>query len=854
MYNITLLDEIKTWINGLPYWAMWIAEKLINKKIITEEASDKAYHYFLEDAGLNDKKLEREEIKININGAIDGKTIENLQLLEISGNKNVNALENNQKITFGKNITVIYGSNGSGKTGYIRLMNNLFNSRGDKELLTNIYLEKLDDPACIIKFKYDDSEYDLKYPGDEKFRDEFKFYAVYDNQSVRFHLDMKNELYLTPEGLEFFSLLSSEYNKISEKFNGDINKVNIENNLKINFNSEEIINVINNINEKTEIEKIKILSNVSEDDKIELKQLEKRKNEILVLDVEKRIKDLNNISNLLEQQDTKFNELFSIFSELNISSIKNDIDFISKNEANQYDISTEKIKKIITNDSEFKLWKNFIEAAYKFAEMHHKSDRFTYPDEHDKCIFCQQPLSKEASDLIKIYWSIINNEIESKINDVKVSLSKIKEKLGSIDLNCFSDGLILTNWLTENYSDELKILKQYIEFLLIQKANLINNMLNKNWNNEIKPFKYDATIIVEIKKKINLEINEIKCLKTTEELKILNEKINLINDKVSLSKIIDQVEKLINNLKWYEKAKNRLNDLNTRNITIKQNQIYSTYISNGYKEIFETECQKLNANLKVEINQTSSKGQTYRKLMIKNYEPKKILSEGEQRAISIADFLTEIQILGFNKGIIMDDPVNSLDHERKSIIAKRLVEEASKRQVIIFTHDLYFVHCLKNYSNDDKLEFKCHWNQRREKPGMIFLDNSPASENDYKSVEKAQKFYELSKKASPEEQESLLKQGFGALRTNYEALVIFELFNEVVLRFNERVSIDRLNKVVVTPDIIKKIIEKNGLISRYIEGHLHSDAYVATKPDPNVLFKEIQEFQNLKKEIKELKK
>lgn len=44
-----------------------------------------------------------------------------------------------------------------------------------------------------------------------------------------------------------------------------------------------------------------------------------------------------------------------------------------------------------------------------------------------------------------------------------------------------------------------------------------------------------------------------------------------------------------------------------------------------------------------------------------------------------------------NGGMILDDPVSSLDDQRKGHIARRLIEEASSRQVIVFTHDLGFV-------------------------------------------------------------------------------------------------------------------------------------------------------------------
>nr|WP_274705189.1 AAA family ATPase [Sphingomonas sp. H160509] len=68
-----------------------------------------------------------------------------------------------------------------------------------------------------------------------------------------------------------------------------------------------------------------------------------------------------------------------------------------------------------------------------------------------------------------------------------------------------------------------------------------------------------------------------------------------------------------------------------------------------------------------------------------------VLSEGEQRALALACFLAEIGGDDARYGILVDDPVSSLDHLRIRKVAHRLVTEAKKgRQVIIFTHNLVF--------------------------------------------------------------------------------------------------------------------------------------------------------------------
>ena len=106
----------------------------------------------------------------------------------------------------------------------------------------------------------------------------------------------------------------------------------------------------------------------------------------------------------------------------------------------------------------------------------------------------------------------------------------------------------------------------------------------------------------------------------------------------------------------------------------------------------------------------------------------------------------------------------------------------------------------------------------------------------------------------PSDRERYLKEGFAALRTNYEYLIIFDLFKQVVLRFDERVSVERLKDVVVLPEFTTKLISKVGTLSRYIEAHLHSDTYVATKPTSEDLKKEMEDFTALQKELNETRK
>jgi hypothetical protein len=94
------------------------------------------------------------------------------------------------------------------------------------------------------------------------------------------------------------------------------------------------------------------------------------------------------------------------------------------------------------------------------------------------------------------------------------------------------------------------------------------------------------------------------------------------------------------------------------------------------------------------FDEASERGRNYFDMALNAPRPAnkaRVLSEGEQRALGIACFFAEMKRVPGTHAIIVDDPVSSLDHQRLRKVAQRLVlEAAAGRQVIIFTHHLVF--------------------------------------------------------------------------------------------------------------------------------------------------------------------
>lgn len=859
MADKNFTSELFEWIKTLPYWKQYLSATIFTEKAVSDLTVENSFQFFLQEHALSEENTALEKIDIeeilNENIVVDNIDIKEMHLLRISDFKNISAIKDGQKIELDPQLTVLFGENGAGKTSYIRLLNNAFQSRGEKEMLPNIYKDgEYQPPSCVFEFKYSDEVLSYQYP-DQKEEREFSIFTVFDSKSFRIHIDSKNELLFHPKDFDFFYLLIEGLHKVDLKLQEAITLKTRENPFSARFYSDvesEVKQFITNLSANSDINLLDELSYFSADDEIRKRNLEKERARLISQEVDKKIKEEEALLSSINSFQSDINDIFNVISVESIQdaniSINNLID--KKNLIEQS--SSNQLKKLNIEISGSEQWRNFIESAFNFSRAFFSE----YPNTEDgTCIFCNQPLSIEAKQLISSYWEYLSSVIE---DDYKRALQILEAKMSSfksLKFNQLEDSSYLFQKLRLDKHEEITVnlwkenlhkLETYCDYVI--------DKMTKNEAIELSAPLAEFKNIESILSFTQKRIKDLKEEDPAEAIEKHTNEITFLSHKQILSGILEEVKIFLNDLKWIDKASKKNYEFNTSSITRKQRQLFETYVSGNYLNSFKEECKKLNAEFNVEISQEGKKGNTLRELKIKGHSLRQVLSEGEQRAISLADFLTEINLGNESKGIILDDPVNSLDHKRKRIIAERFVEEATKRQVIIFTHDLMFVSYLKVASKAMSIGFSCHWVQKMlDGAGQVYLNNSPANESDYKNANVARECHRKSKLAEPQEQEHILKQGFGALRTNYEAFVIFELFGDVVQRFNERISIERLKDVVIDDEIVNAVIEKTGFLSRYIEGHLHSDSFVFEKPTPELLLAEIDAFESIKRKQKGLK-
>ncbi len=139
----------------------------------------------------------------------------------------------------------------------------------------------------------------------------------------------------------------------------------------------------------------------------------------------------------------------------------------------------------------------------------------------------------------------------------------------------------------------------------------------------------------------------------------------------------------------------------TTGLSRKAGELSETLITESYVTRFNLELKKLGASrIQVElIKSRVQHGLVKHKIQLKgigNSRAGDVLSEGENRIVTLAAFLATVTAKSDKAPFVFDDPISSLDQEYEEKTIDRLIELSADRQVIIFTHRLSLVGILSD--------------------------------------------------------------------------------------------------------------------------------------------------------------
>lgn len=637
----------------------------------------------------NGKVLTIPEIQIR------GGQRDSIQLLSLKHISGINALASNQTIIFSPNVTILHGMNGAGKSSYFRVLNEITGGNQEKTILPNIYIDTPDPISVEIKYKKlsSSSENFINWDGQNRALQDLCNCRVFDSSYLNGFLQPRSidEALILPLGLKLFAYIASIIDKFKSQLNSDSADITRQK-PKIDFSkfSEETKTALLNNNVQNEVRaKIENYYQFNKEDNERLESIQHQLKELKQINIADKIALLNKNKQIYLAFKEQLNSICHTFSDLIPEVIAVTKTYMEKKEKSA---ANQKLFAIFNSipDSDSHEWKLFIQAAHKY---HPTADETI-------CPYCRQPLqTQEARALLKAYYLFMNDKTEDELQEAERNLLLKLKKVEST--NTYINLSPEIELLIENKTVDKISLKQYVQqgYSIINdiKKLLIQVLQNKTLetiDSQVPDFSELIVCIDEECRKIDMDLEVLsqspeaksKTIELLEKQKlILDEKRAIANqhDMFIAWFRLDETEKKLQNL---------ASEMSTADITRLANSANDELLTEKLKISFAEELKELGKQgLQVElIKAGSTKGKQNTRLILKgNKSVTDILSEGEQKAIGLALFLAEIRSSETNNPIILDDPVNSLDHQIAGAFAERLIK--LNNQVILFNHNLLFL-------------------------------------------------------------------------------------------------------------------------------------------------------------------
>ena len=794
---------------------------------------------------------------------------ENVRLLSLENVIGVNQLAQDQKLTFvEQGLTVIYGENGTGKSGYARLLKRACRARRPGTIIPDIYKPSPSGVAeATIEVKIgDDHREKINWKDTGQPHKTLSAISIYDKECGSAHITESTDVAYRPFGLDIPHELVSVSNKLKELINAEIRAIEVSQNgifSNPTWTSDTAVGLfISKLTHDSEIKEFYALGKLSKDER-------KRKESLstdLQMDPEKATLEYQNRADSINLivEAIKFIE-----NGMSDQSLNRLIE-CSKNARRKREIS---IKTAKNDFSDLPLlgiggdtWRELWEAARRFAESDaHQEQKPFPPDKGDICVLCLTPVDDKAKDRMQSFEDYIRQDIDKQAvaaeNELAISLDQFlntKNKLNELEQ-------LIKNTLIEDTELKDSVL-QFIKIAHLRKV-ACENFLNDSDDTKLSSWPTSPlNNLIDYEKFLRQCAKQMNESLDPEKRKKLINELNELVDRDSVSNLSSVVKTEIERLNNLHMLNLCIKDLDTNSITRLGGKIADEVITPQVKTKFEEEITWLASNrMCVEVVRSGSKqGSPQFQIKFKNSPNEKIqtvLSDGEQSCVAIAAFLTELATAPHNSTLIFDDPVSSIDNIWQKRVAERLVDEASQRQVIVFSHDLVFINNLAYAADDGNVNIQLLSLQRvKHATGVVKLGLPWDGKSVLDRLDKLEKRTRkadriLNKKGNTDKYRRKIGAIYGDLRATWERSVEDIIFSNVINRHREYINRGNLTKVtVITRDDCDVFCHEYDKCNRMTGSHDSSRHKRSEMFSKEEVLKDINTFRSWMSSIRERQK
>ncbi len=715
---ISVYDEILNWSVLKPAWQRDALRRLVVNGALTEKDIEellllvKAAHGIIGPSQISIAPIPLEGSHICMESAAD----QPVSLLSISDVCNVNAICSQKPLVFSENgMTIVYGENGTGKSGYVRILKMLCRARtADNKILANVFSDDYDKPkSACVNYKHGASGVPFMMEEGKPGPQELSCINVFDMGCASLYVNDESKIVYMPLGLDVFDKLVKACDRIS----ASLDKEKREHYSELQALLPEYLATASGAWYKfilpTTGAGLTDIDSIVTFDEVEAERLEEL-DRILSEDSKKRrAAELRTKEERYRKLLSRFRTISSAFSEAKIQSLKDakaEYDRASQAAelASKTAFESDLLKnKGIGSDPWIELWK----AAKAYSEMKaYPAEEFPCLVEGAICVLCFQELKPEAKERMESFKRFVQDTTEQKKADAEQELEKARQALDDVTVAKDDDDTLLKE-LKQHVKGIGEEAAQFLEAAKAFKADALAGCSTGTWEGVTKLPSPPDKSLESLCDGIIKEAGDLERADDPEEQKKLRAEQLELRAKKWVHDQKDSIKVEVSRLSLIAKYDKAMHEAETGQITKAGTILTDKHVTEALKNRFIACLGEIfGEDIKIVLEKTrGDKGTTYYKLKLTGCKRPKteatdIISEGEFHAAGLAAFLAETSFSPAKSGIVLDDPVSSLDHVIRENVADQLATVAKDRQVIIFTHDLFFFVTLQDAAKKKKVK------------------------------------------------------------------------------------------------------------------------------------------------------
>ncbi|HSC21667.1 MAG TPA: AAA family ATPase [Solirubrobacterales bacterium] len=742
-----------------------------------------------------------------------------VELREIRNLQNINSLAGGQALGFGPGLNVVFGENGAGKSGYGRLARRVCRAAEPGEVLHDVFDPGRAEAPQTAEFAIavDGEERVLEVDLAEEPPRVLSAITAFDASCADFCISKSNTIEHTPRPLRLLKELVEAQGELAEELAEQIDALRDALPELPELDDPAAAALLARVEAgEAAREEVDAFARLGEEELAELRELEQAEATI----ASDRSRELETAARkraaAVEWLAAELEAAWGLLDDEALEEIAELRVRLARASAAVDQVAAEAFADQPQPGTGGEAWREMWEAARRFVE----TGDGAFPDEGGEatCPLCQQDLEAAAQERMRRFEAFVSGNLREQVQLVDAALTEHLEALPDLgELTHTAEVAVAAA------GEHLQAPADAALAALADRLAIVTGRTEPSLEAglELKPLRDYVAVQVA-------EAEGFAVLRNEQERARVEARLRQLRARRAVAEAREDVLAHLDAMEAVAAREAARRDLSTGSISHRIRELSRLAITDRLREALAQEIGELDPIAsRVELKASASKGKpaVQFKLRAEGREKVgKVLSTGEQTALATAFFLAELRVSNERSAILLDDPVSSLDHQRREHVAARLVEEAAKRQVVVLTHDIVFVYYLLEAAEEQGLELHAQALTRAAGEVGVVSDSLPWEARSPMQRLKALR-HDLKTelrglyKGRDSRYERRAQLWLLDLRKAYERLIEVYLLNSVIERQSLPIRVQKLHGIRWTPALAEEI----DIAIREVSGAAHQE-------------------------------